>query len=349
MHNPIQIGIIGVGGIGVGAHMGGYQNAQGAKVVAICDVNPARLKEIGDKFEIPEALRFTDYHDLLACGAVDAVDICTPNDSHCAIGLAAVEAGKPFNIEKPLGISIEETEALLRAADEKHIKSQICFSYRFFPAVRYAKKLIDEGKIGRIHSIYASYLKDSAYWEGRRLDWRFDEKIARYGVSGDLAVHILDTVRFLAGDYDGLIAQMDIIVKERKKLDSEEIVPVTTDDVCNFFARMKNGASATFGVSRAASGNKNRVRAEIYGEKGGFRFDLTDPKHMEIAMGGHAEMEEIEIPEEYRYPQQQSFIDLLNGKDDPWRPQLRDGVKLQYVLEALMESAGKDQWVKIKE
>ena len=158
MHNPIQIGIIGVGGIGVGAHMGGYQNAQGAKVVAICDVNPARLKEIGDKFEIPEALRFTDYRDLLACGEVDAVDICTPNDSHCAIGLAAVEAGKPFNIEKPLGISIEETEALLRAADEKHIKSQICFSYRFFPAVRYAKKLIDEGKIGRIHSIYASYL-----------------------------------------------------------------------------------------------------------------------------------------------------------------------------------------------
>lgn len=259
-----------------------------------------------------------------------------------------MEAGKPFNIEKPLGISIEETEALLKAADEKHIKSQICFSYRFFPAVRYAKKLIDEGKIGRIHSIYASYLKDSAYWEGRRLDWRFDEKIARYGVSGDLAVHILDTVRFLAGDYDGLIAQMDVIVKERKKLDSEEIVPVTTDDVCNFFARMKSGASATFGVSRAASGNKNRVRAEIYGKKGGFRFDLTDPKHMEIAMGGHAEMEEIEIPDEYRYPQQQSFIDLLNGKDDPWRPQLRDGVKLQYVLEALMESAGKDQWVNIR-
>lgn len=226
--------------------------------------------------------------------------------------------------------------------------SQICFSYRFFPAVRYARKLIEDGVIGEIHSIYANYLKDSALWEGRKLDWRFDSSIARYGVSGDLAVHILDAIRFLAGDYDGLMAHMSIIVKERMRLDRDEIAQVDTDDVCNFLARMKNGASATFGVSRAAAGNKNRVRAEIYGGKGGFRFDLTDPDHMEIAVGGHAEMQTIEIPDEYRYPQQQSFIDLLSGKEDPWRPCLSDGVYLQHVLEALMESAAGEKWVKIR-
>ena len=109
MNDPIQIGIIGVGGIGAGAHMGGYEKAKGAKVVAICDINKARLKEIGDKFGIAPELRFADYHDLLACPEVDAVDICTPNNSHCEIGLAAVRAGKPFNIEKPLGVSVEET------------------------------------------------------------------------------------------------------------------------------------------------------------------------------------------------------------------------------------------------
>ena len=347
MHSPIQIGIIGVGGIGTGAHMGGYEKAEGAKVVAICDIDEKRLNEIGEKHNIPSHLRFTDYKDLIACPEVDAVDICTPNNSHCEIGMEAVRQGKPFNMEKPLGVSVEEAEALLKFSDERGVKSQICFSYRFFPAVRYAKKLIEEGKIGKIHSIYANYLKDSAFWEGRRLDWRFEAAIARYGVSGDLAVHILDTIRFLAGDYEGLFAHMNIIVKERLRLDRDEIAQVDTDDVCNFIAFMKNGASATFGVSRAASGNKNRVRAEIYGDKGGFRFDLTDPDHMEIAMGAHTEMETIEIPEEFRYPQQQSFIDLLNGKEDPWRPQLKDGVYLQYVLEALMESASKKQWVNI--
>lgn len=347
MHSPIQIGIIGVGGIGTGAHMGGYEKAEGAKVVAICDIDEKRLNEIGEKHNIPSHLRFTDYRDLIACPEVDAVDICTPNNSHCEIGMEAVRKLKPFNMEKPLGVSIEEAEALLKFADEKGVKSQICFSYRFYPAVRYAKKLIEEGKIGKIHSIYANYLKDSAFWEGRRLDWRFEAAIARYGVSGDLAVHILDTIRFLAGDYAGLFAHMNIIVKERLRLDRDEIAQVDTDDVCNFIAFMKNGASATFGVSRAASGNKNRVRAEIYGDKGGFRFDLTDPDHMEIAMGAHTEMETIEIPAEYRYPQQQSFIDLLNGKEDPWRPQLKDGVYLQYVLEALMESSSKKQWVNI--
>lgn len=347
MRSPIQIGIIGVGGIGTGAHMGGYQAASGAKVVAICDIDEKRLQEIGDRFEIKKELRFTDYHDLIACSEVDAVDICTPNVSHCKIGMEAVRHSKPFNMEKPLGVSVEEAEELLRLAQAKNIPSQICFSYRFFPAVRYAKKLIEDGVIGEIHSIYANYLKDSALWEGRRLDWRFDSSIARYGVSGDLAVHILDAIRFLAGDYDGLIAHMSIIVKERMRLDKDEWAQVDTDDVCNFLARMKNGASATFGVSRAAAGNKNRVRAEIYGEKGGFRFDLTDPDHMEIAIGGHAEMKMIEIPAEYRYPQQQSFIDLLNDKEDPWRPRLEDGVYLQHVLEALMTSAAEEKWVKV--
>jgi len=66
-----------------------------------------------------------------------------------------------------------------------------------------------------------------------------------------------------------------------------------------------------------------------------------------VAIGGHSEMEVIAIPEEYRYPQQQSFIDLLNGKEDPWRPKMEDGVYLQHVLEALMKSASEDQWVKI--
>jgi len=347
MRNPVQIGIIGVGGIGVGAHMGGYQKAEGAKVTAICDIDEKRLHEIGEKFDIPAHLRFTDYHELIACSEVDAVDICTPNVSHCEIGMEAVRMGKPFNMEKPLGVSAEEAEELLRFAEEKNVPSQICFSYRFFPAVRYARKLIEDGVIGEIHSIYANYLKDSALWEGRKLDWRFDSSIARYGVSGDLAVHILDAIRFLAGDYDGLMAHMSIIVKERMRLDRDEIAQVDTDDVCNFLARMKNGASATFGVSRAAAGNKNRVRAEIYGGKGGFRFDLTDPDHMEIAVGGHAEMQTIEIPDEYRYPQQQSFIDLLSGKEDPWRPCLSDGVYLQHVLEALMESAAGEKWVKI--
>lgn len=276
------------------------------------------------------------------------MDICTPNNSHCEIGMEAVRCGKPFNMEKPLGVSIEEAEELLKFADERGVKSQICFSYRFYPAVRYAKKLIEEGKIGKIHSIYANYLKDSAYWVGRRLDWRFDSSIARYGVSGDLAVHILDTVRFLAGDYEKLLAHMNIIVKERLRLDRDEIAQVDTDDVCNFLAFMKNGASATFGVSRAAAGSKNRVRAEIYGEKGGLCFDLTDPDHMEIALGANSEMETIEIPAEYRYPQQQSFIDLVNGKEDPWRPRLSDGVYLQYVLEALMESAEAGSLVTIR-
>ena len=344
----INVGIIGVGGIGVNSHLKGYLKAQGVRVAAICDIDEKRLQEVGEEYGIPEAMRFKDYHDLVACDGVDAVDICTPNDSHCAIGMAAVAAGKPFNVEKPLGISVGETEALCAAAEAKGVKSQLCLSYRFLPAVRFARKLVDDGVVGRVHSIYATYLKDSAFWPGRRLDWRFDAAIARYGVSGDLAVHILDTVRFLTGDCAGLIAQNDIIIPERKKLDSEEIVPVTTDDVCNFFAKMKNGATALFGISRAAFGNRNHIRLEVYGDRGGLRFDLNDVTHIEIGTEARSDMRFEEVPEQYRSNQQQSFIDLLNGVEDPFRPTLRDGVALQRVLEALIRSSEQQRWVEVE-
>lgn len=88
-------------------------------------------ERISGQFAMNEILRFTDYHELIACSEVDAVDICTPNVSHCEIGMEAVRMGKPFNMEKPLGVSAEEAEELLRFAEEKNVPSQICFSYRF--------------------------------------------------------------------------------------------------------------------------------------------------------------------------------------------------------------------------
>ena len=342
----IRVGIIGCGGIGVGAHIGGYQKVEGVRVSALCDINAARLNEIGDRLSIPQDRRFLDAEELLRCPDIDAVDICTPNDSHCRIGHAAVRQRKPFLMEKPVGISYEEAKALQEAADGAGVPSMVCFSYRFYPAVRYAKDLILQGKIGTIHSVYANYLKESALWEGRRLDWRFDKRVAGYGVSGDLAVHILDTVSFLTGGYERVCARMGIVVKERLRLDRDEIAKVDTDDYCNFLAQLQGGASATFGITRVAMGNQNRVRAEVYGDQGGLRFDLTDVEHIEVAFGC-GNMERVRVPEAYAMPQQQSFADLLRGKADPFRPTLMDGVRCQKVLDALMSSAERGAWVEV--
>lgn len=347
MKDIIGIGLIGCGGIS-GAHLPQIEKAEGARLTALCDINPARLNAAGDKYGIPENRRFLDYHDLIACPDVDAVDICTPNNMHVPMCNAAIDVRKPFCCEKPLGISTEECEALRDRAKAEGILSMICFSYRFREAMRYARELVDNGEIGNVVNIYASYLKSSTYMPGRRLDWRFDKTIAQYGVSGDLGVHILDLTTFLAGDMDMITADIGTVIKQRKRLDSEELVDVTTDDWCHILARFKGGASATYSISRAMYGNNNHIIVEMSGEKGGLRFDLNNNK-LEYRSSDMPidKMREIEVPPEYRAGQTQTFINLLHGKRDKYIPTLDDAVKMQRILDAILESADSRSWVKI--
>lgn len=346
----IRIGLIGCGGIS-GNHLPQIKAATGGVIHALCDIRRDRLDAAGDRYGVPMERRFTDWHDLVALSSVDAIDICTPNNLHVPMAMAAVEAGKPFCVEKPLGVNYAETEELLRRATEKNIPSMICFSYRFMPAVRYARHLVDTGMLGRVINIYAQYLKSSAYMPGRRLDWRFDRDIARYGVSGDLGVHILDLTTFLAGDLTGVFANLGTAVPYRKREDSEEIAPVTTDDWCHFLARFAGGAAATFSITRAAYGNRNHIMVDIYGEKGAIRFDLNDNTKIEVHrpdMADENAMEVLTVPEAYRAGQQQCFIDLLHGKKDIYLPTLADGVRMQKMLDAIMTSAQTNAWVDIR-
>ncbi len=348
-----RIGVIGCGGIANGRHLPELSTAKGAVIHALCDIDPARLAAAGEKYGVPAERRFTDWHVLIACPEVDAVDICTPNVLHVPMAEAAVASGKPFCCEKPLGISYKETLRLKAAADAACIPAMVCFSYRFLPAVRYARHLVDQGAIGNVISFYAQYFKSSAFMKDRGLDWRFVGKEARYGVSGDLGVHILDLAAFLSGDVTELIADLGIAVKERKRLDCDEIAPVETDDYCHFLAHFDKGASATFSITRAAYGNTNRIRVEICGDYGAMRMDLNHSDRLEFYTGGiqagHAieAMEEIVVPEEFRTSQMQCFADLLHGKPDRYIPTLGDGVKLQRVLDAILESHDAHAWARI--
>ena len=169
----LKIGIIGLGGIAK-KHISEILKVKDAKICAICDIDEAKLQSVGDRLEVPQKYRFTDYRALIACSEVEAVEICTPNYLHIPMAMEVVKAGKALEVEKPLSVDYRGVDELVQAIEEKGIVNMTCFSYRFMPAVRYAKHLIEEGFVGRIINIYASYLKSSAYMPGRRLDWRFD-------------------------------------------------------------------------------------------------------------------------------------------------------------------------------
>ena len=346
-----RIGIIGVGSIATGKHIPQLLKIKECKITAICDTNEQKLKTVGDKLDIPEELRFTDYLDLVNCPEVDAVEVCTPNYLHVPMAVAAIKAGKAVNVEKPLSVNLESTAELRKALKTTDVPNMMCFSYRFCPAVRYAKWIMDKGLLGDIVSIDVAYLKNSAFMEGRRLEWRFIKQKAGTGVLGDLGVHLIDMAELLAGEIDEVSATTAIVVKERKREDSEEMAPVETDDYCAFLANMKSGAKANFVISRCAIGQQNTIKFDVYGTKGVLSFDLNHPEVLGVCVGEVDVMSEsihtVKVPKKFFIEQEQMFVNLLYGKECPLLPTLEDGLHGQRVLDALQESDQNKRCVKI--
>ena len=346
----INIGIIGIGGIAK-KHIKELLTYEDVKITAICDIDPKAIEEKNGQLKLPAEKCYENYLDLIADPDVDAVEICTPNYLHAQMAIDALKAGKPVNLEKPLAMSYEEAMEILDAESKSDTFGMTCFSYRFKPAVRYAKSLVDSGAIGRIVGLNVAYLKSSAFWEGRRLEWRFVKEYAASGVIGDLGVHLIDLAQLLAGEITELCATQATVVKERKRLDSEEIAPVETDDQSSFIAKFACGAEGCFHITRCAIGHANTIRYDVYGDKGSLSFDLNDPTILNICMGEddpkNLQLQTVEVPEEFYLEQERAFVDAIEGKRDPLFPTLSHGAQGQRVVDAILQSAAERRWVEV--
>ena len=249
--------------------------------------------------------------------------------------------------------SCQTAQPLLDLLAEKPVVNMMCFSYRFRPAVQYAKHLLEQNLLGDIVSVSVEYLKDSAFWEGRRLDWRFDKEIAGTGVLGDLGVHLIDMARYLLGEFREVSADCGTIVKQRKRLDSEEYAPVTTDDYCHFLAKLgKNGEIfANFTISRCCIGHANTIRYDVYGTKGVISFDLNNPDVLGVCVGDVdrecKSLHTVKVPAKYAYKQEQTFVDAVLGRKNDLLPDIQEGMECQKILDALLLSSEEKRWVKL--
>ncbi len=347
----VRIGIVGVGGIAQNVHIPQLLKVKDCKITAICDVDAKTLRRVGDMLDIDEAHRFASYSDLIACADVDAVEICTPNHLHVPIAVEAIKANKPVEIEKPLSCNLEQTKALEEALAENPVPNMMCFSYRFRPATRFAKWIIEQGMLGDIVSVDVAYLKSSAFMEGRRLDWRFVKEYAGTGVLGDLGVHLIDMTRYLVGDINSVCGDTRIVVKQRKKLDSEEWAPVETDDYCSFVANVGNDVAATFMITRCAIGNANTIKYDIYGTEGVISFNLNDPDEIGLCVGKIDKecngMHTVQVPARFRLGQEQTFVDVASGKKVADLPVAADGVDCQRILDAILRSTEEKRWINV--
>lgn len=347
----VRIGIIGVGRIANGVHIPEIQKSNGGEIVAICDNDEAALKKTAEKLNIDKDHCFTDYKKLIACDDVDAVEICTPNYLHVEMAEAAIKSGKPVNVEKPLSISLEQVGTLGELAEKENVPNMMSFSYRFKPAVRYAKWIMEKGLIGKVLTINVEYLKASAIDKNRPMEWRFKKALAGTGVLGDLGVHLIDMARFLVGDFVSICGKTGIFVDKRPVRGTDHYEAVETDDFCNFIAELEGGTHASFSITRCAIGHKNTIKFDIFGSDGVLSFDLNNPDILYVCVGEvdlkSNSLHMVNVPGEFRITQEQTFINMASGEECKYLPTIKDGIENQKILDAILKSSEEGVCVKI--
>jgi len=371
----IRIGLIGCGLMGR-THTNGYKRLGDffpeyeyrPVLKAACSRSEDKVKAFAEQwgYESYE----TDWKALIARDDIDAVDICTPNDLHADIAIAAAEAGKMILCEKPLARNQEEAQKMVDAVEKAGVKNTVWYNYRRIPAVTLAKQIVDSGKLGKIFHYRSNFLQD---WtispdlpQGGTALWRLDSEAAGSGVTGDLLAHCIDAAMWINGAITDVSAMTETFIKERVHQDSGKVQKVGIDDACIFHCHFKNGSLGLFESTRYARGHKALFTFEINGEDASIRWDLHDMNRLEFFDHGdegivrgwrsilvtdsdQPYMDRWWIPGtsigyEHSFVHQVAdfFKSLETGED--CHPTFQDAMETQKVCQAVLDSAASRSW-----
>lgn len=269
----------------------------GAEVRLVVACDPiAETRELATK-----ALGFekavADYREVLSDPEVDVVSICSPNFLHREIAVAAAEAGKPFWIEKPMGVSATESRQIAEAAAKAGVNTAVGFNYRHTPAVEQARELIAQGKLGRITNVRCWLIADYAASPDGPYTWRYDRDKAGAGVVGDLMSHGADLVQYVLRDRISQVSALtDTFIKERPIPTktgvghtgwevSDEKKEVGNEDYVAMMVRFDSGVVGTMESSRVSVGPRAEYIVEVYGTEGSVRWNFEYLNDLQACIG----------------------------------------------------------------
>lgn len=384
--NQLRVGMIGYKFMGK-AHSNAYRslpmffpNALKPEMKAICGRNASAVQEAADQLGWNESV--TDWRELIQRDDIDLIDINAPSDAHKEIAIAAAKAGKHIFCEKPLALTLADAREMLQAAEDAGVRHMVGFNYRFSPAVRLAKKLIDSGRLGQIYHFRAWFLQDWIMDPQFPLVWRLQKEVAGSGSHGDLGAHLIDLAHYLVGDMQEVIGMSETFIKERPiasemtglSAKGSEDAPkgkVTVDDATLFLTRFENGALGSFEATRFAAGHRSTNAFEINGSLGSVKFDFERMNELEVyfttddedvqgfrrvlATDPVHDYMEAWWPPGHTIGFEHTFIHevlelsqaIAEGRKPV--PSFEDGVKCQAVLEAVDKSIEERRWVSLSE
>ncbi|WP_375280366.1 Gfo/Idh/MocA family protein [Pseudooctadecabacter sp.] len=360
---------IGIGVVG-GGYMGKAHSVAFAAVASVFDtaLRPKLVHICASSDESAERYRQTygfekatsDWRVMVADAQVEAIVIASPQATHHDIALAAFAAGKPVLCEKPLGVSVAESQSMVDAAEAAGVANMVGFNYVRTPATQYVRKLLDEGRIGKV-TWFRGEMTEDFFADPEIGGWRGQG--AANGCMGDLAPHMINCARALMGPITTLNAMVQTVHPTRAG------EPVTNDDQAQMMCTFESGVQGHMFFSRVATGRKMGYAYEIHGTHGHIRFDqedqnalwlyttegpeaergfrkiLTGPEHpdyLPFCQGpGHGTGYQDQIIIEAK-----DFLTAIAEKRAVW-PTFREGLEVNRIVAATLASSAAGTWVNV--
>lgn len=247
-------------------------------LVAIAGRDRAAVSEAADRYGFAEAV--TDWRAVLADPRVQLFDNTGPNNMHAEATIAAAEQGKHVLCEKPLGRSAEESYDMWQRTAAANVKHMCAFNYRFVPAVRLAREMLEAGELGEIYHFRARYLQEWIIDPQFEVVWRLNRAEAGSGALGDLGSHVIDLAHFLIGEIESVSGLTKTFIQERPG------GKVDVDDAFEATVAFETGAVGTIEASRFCRGRKNALTFEINGAKGSIVFELERLNELQVHLVG---------------------------------------------------------------
>ena len=361
MTTPLRAGIIGAGFMAV-VHARAIRNS-GHELVGIASSSAETAATAAKKLQVPNV--FSSWQELVASDLIDVVHICTPNELHSEIVIAAAKANKQIVCEKPISTSFEQALAIQEEVVKSGVGFAVPFAYRFYPAVREMRSRVQNGEAGPVHLMHGNYLQD---WlaEPASTNWRVNSTTGGQSRAfADVGTHWCDLMEFVTGDQI-----VRLIANTAKAFEERGGVKVQTEDIATILFETKSGATGSLTVSQVSLGRKNQLLLEVDGSKASYTFNQEQPESLfiggrtsnQIVMRGQESLESDDarrlshVPSGHPQGYQDAFNSFISdaysgfqGAPREGTPGLDSGLRAAALIEAVLTSASQKAWVEVAE
>ena len=363
----LKAAVVGMGFIGF-AHVEALRRIPHVDVVAIADSFGA--KEKAERLGVPAG--YADYVEMMDACKPDCIHICTPNSTHMAIAMAAIERGIHVVCEKPMARNAEEAQKMVDAVRKSGVIGALNFHNRYYPIPYRMRRMALDGELGEIYHIRGGYLQD---WLQYKTDfsWKLlSDQCGKTRATADLGSHWIDLAEYVTGQQvTEVFAEFKTVYPQRTQMTEQgpKDVDIDTEDFSCVLLRFDGGAVSTATFSAVFSGKKNQTVLQVAGTRQSLDWDnervndllighrdgpnglLTkDPSLVDRATaavigypGGHAEG----FPDAFK----QNFTAIYGAirGEAPENPfaTFEDGLHMMKICDALYESAHSGKWVAV--